>query len=358
MAERFDFVTPRTANPAARDGADDSWETVKPAWLQSFLADGPIDVSVCIANWNCRDMLKTCLESLQDQSPGVRLETIVVDNGSSDGAADMVAREFPEVILIRNPGNAGFARANNQAARRASGRYLFFLNNDTVVPAGALRRLLAYAETHPEVGLIGPRLRDGAGRLQVSYRSRPTLPTFLHRTSLLRWTGVLKGAYQRYRREEFDPNHTRRVQVLMGAAMFLPRDVFFQCGPWHESYVFGGEDLELCARVGREYAVVYLSSVEITHFGRVSTRQHIGFAFTNMVIGFARYLRRDGCSPETLLAYKVIVTMDAPVQLVGKALQYLWRRLRGRRDKARKSLVAMRGFGHFLAKGLLEFWCV
>ena len=90
----------------------------------------------------------------------------------------------------------------------------------------------------------------------------------------------------------------------------------------------------------------------------MSTRQHIGFAFTNMVIGFARYLRRDGCSPETLLAYKVIFTMDAPVQLVGKALQYLWRRLRGRRDKARKSLVAMRGFGHFLAKGLLEFWCV
>jgi GT2 family glycosyltransferase len=356
MPDRFDAMTPRSGYAPAPDSNDDSWETIKPAWLQCILDDGPIEVSVCIANWNCRDVLRACLESLQDQSQGVRLETIVVDNGSNDGAADMVAREFPEVVLIRNPANAGFARANNQAARLARGRYLFFLNNDTVVPAGTVRRLFDYAEAHAEVGLIGPRLRDGGGRLQVSYRSRPTLATFLHRTSLLRWTGLLKGVYRRYRREEFDAEHTRRVEVLLGAALFLPRDVFFECGPWHEEYVFGGEDLELSASVAREHAVVYLPSVEITHYGRMSTRQHIGFAFTNMAIGFVRYLRRDGCPPEHLIAYKVVVTLDAPVQFIGKGLQYLLRRLRGKHEKARKSLLAMRGFGHFLATGLLEFW--
>src|SRR5437879_6321490 len=88
----------------------------RPAWLQSFLDDGPIDVSVCIVNWNCRELLRACLESLHDQPQGITLETIVVDNGSRDGAAEMVAREFPEVVLLRNTGNAGFARANNQAA--------------------------------------------------------------------------------------------------------------------------------------------------------------------------------------------------------------------------------------------------
>src|SRR5205085_2657058 len=75
------------------------------AWLQSFVDEGRIGVSVCIANWNCREMLRGCLESLHDQPQGVRLETIVVDNGSSDGAAEMVARDFPEVVLIRNADN-------------------------------------------------------------------------------------------------------------------------------------------------------------------------------------------------------------------------------------------------------------
>src|SRR5438552_9582651 len=101
----------------------------QPAWVQSITDAGPIDVTVCIANWNCRDLLRACLESLHDQPQGVRLETVVVDNASGDGAAEMVARDFPEVVLVRNARNAGFAAANNQAAARARGRYLLFLNN-------------------------------------------------------------------------------------------------------------------------------------------------------------------------------------------------------------------------------------
>src|SRR5258708_22519146 len=96
----------------------------------------PIDVSVCIANWNCREMLHGCLQSLHDQPQGVHIETIVADNGSTDGAADMVEREFPEVILHRNATNVGFARPNNQTAQHSSGRALVFLDNDTLVPPG------------------------------------------------------------------------------------------------------------------------------------------------------------------------------------------------------------------------------
>jgi GT2 family glycosyltransferase len=286
----------------------------------------------------------------------VRLETIVADNASTDGAADMVAREFPEVILHRNPANLGFARANNQAARYARGRYLFFLNNDTVVPPGALQALVEYADTHPEVGILGPRLRDGEGKPQVSYRRRPTVATLLHRTSLLRWTGLLRRAYRGYRRQDFDPETTRSVEVLMGAAMLLPRQIFVDCGGWDETFTFGGEDLDLSARVGQTHQIVFHPGVEILHYGRVSTRQHIGYASSNMTIGFVRYLRKSGYAWPTLLVYKLAITLDAPLQLVGKGLQCLWRRLRGRPDKAEKSLLAFRGLAHFLGKGLVSFW--
>src|SRR5262249_32249790 len=146
----------------------------RPARAQRTSDGGPIDISVCIANWNCHDYLRACLESLHDFPQGIRVETIVVDNDSADGAADMAAREFPEVVVVRNPENRGFACASNQAADLARGKYLFFLNNDTIVPPGALRRLFEFAEGRPEIGMIGPCLRDAAGILQISFRQRPT----------------------------------------------------------------------------------------------------------------------------------------------------------------------------------------
>ncbi len=327
-----------------------------PAWVQSITDDGPIDVTVCIANWNCRELLRACLESLHDQPQGVRLETVVVDNASADGAAEMVARDFPEVVLVRNARNVGFARANNQAAARARGRYLFFLNNDTAVPAEALRRLVAFADAHPEAGMVGPRLRDPRGRLQISYRRRPTVAALLHRTLLLRWTGLLRRAYRRYRRLDFDPGVQRRVEALMGAAVLMPREVFFACGRWDEDFVFGGEDIDLSLRVNRQREVVYLPDVEVTHHGRVSSRLNVTFADPNVAIGYVQMLRKAGTTRPALWLYKLVVTCDAPVQWLAKWGQYLCRRLRGRHDTAAKSRLAARGLGHFLTRGLLRFW--
>jgi GT2 family glycosyltransferase len=313
---------------------------------------------VCIVNWNCRELLRACLRSLAPRRQGVRLEVIVVDNGSADGAAEMVPRCFPRVRLLCNPANAGFARANNQAAALARGRYLFFLNNDTAVPPGAVRRLLAYARAHPEAGLIGPRLRDGRGRTQTSCRLRPTVGALLHRTCLLRWTGLFRKPYRRYRGRGGDFTTTRPVEVLMGAALFLRRAVFRECGPWDEGYTFGGEDIDLCGRVGRSHAVVYHPDVEVMHHGRASSRQNVGYVYSNTLTGITRALRQNGTSRLALLAYKVVVTLDAPLQWLRHAGQYYWRRLRGRRATAAKSLLVLRGLNHFLTRGLLAFWKV
>jgi GT2 family glycosyltransferase len=313
-------------------------------------------VSVCIVNWNCRALLHACLKSLRPALQKVRLEVIVVDNASTDGAAAMVARCFHRVVLIRNRTNVGFARANNQAARRARGRYLFFLNNDTVVPPGALRRLLDFARQNPEAGLVGPRLRNGQGRIQTSCRGCPTVGALLHRTTVLRWTGLFRRAYRRFRERDTDRETTRPVDVLIGAALLMRRKVFAEVGRWDEKYTFGGEDIDLCARVGKKYAVVYHPDVEITHYGRVSSRNHIGFAHMNTVVGITRFLGKSGSPRAALLLYKVALTCDAPLQWLGYALQYAWRRFGGRRAPAARSLLALRGVHHFLTRGLLALW--
>jgi GT2 family glycosyltransferase len=329
-----------------------------PGWAQSYAVGEPIDITVCIASWNCRELMRNCLRSLLEQPQGVSLEVVVVDNASTDGVDDMIAAEFPEVTLVRNATNAGFSRANNQAARRARGRYLFFLNNDTVIPPGTLAKLVDFADAHPEVGMVGPRLRDGHGQLQISYRRNPSVCALLHRTALFRWTGLLRRAYRHYRRQTFDPQSTRRVPVLMGAAVLIPRAVFDQVDGWDEAYEFGGEDVDLSLRVNRSHPVVYLPSVEITHFGRVSSRLNAEFSEPNVAVGYARFLRAADTHPLALLAYKLAVTADAPVQLVGKYVQGGWRWLHGRRDKARKSLLAARGLRSFLLRHLIRFWQV
>jgi GT2 family glycosyltransferase len=315
-----------------------------------------IDVSVCIANWNCRDLLRRCLLSLLDQHQGVRLEVIVVDNASTDGAPEMVLQEFPQVRLICNSTNLGFSKANNQAAELARGTYLFFLNNDTELPPHALIEFVEYAEANPGIGMVGPRLRSADGEAQISYRKKPTLGALLHRISLLRWTGLFRDSYYRYRRNSFEPEGVRSVEVLMGAAMFLSREVFTSSGRWDERYRFGGEDIDLSTQVSRFGPLVYFSDVEILHYGRVSSRANAGFAAPNVAIGYVHYFRKAGVTPAMLLVYKTLVTIDAPIQLGLKLLQAGVRRLIGRAEKARKSWIAARGIWAFLTRELRQFW--
>jgi len=326
------------------------------SWRQHLADPRPVEVSVCIANWNCCDLLRACLRSLLHQDQGVCLEVIVVDNASSDGAADMVAHEFPEVLLVRNRDNAGFSRANNQAARRAHGRYLFFLNNDTAVPAGTLRQLVDYMHAHPDSAIVGPRLRGSDGRVQCSYRRLPSARTLLHRTWLLRWTGLLRDSYRDYRRIPMDSLEPLPVEMLMGAALLMTRERFGVIGGWDEDFTFGGEDLELCLRAAGQGKIVYFPQAEILHHGRASTRQHLEFSSPHIAVGFAKYLRKSGCTGLGMLAYKTAITLDAPGQLIAKGLQYLYRRLRGRRRDADKSLTVFKATVAFLRHGLPPFW--
>ena len=324
------------------------------AFVESF--DISPEVSVCIVNWNCVGLLRQCLNSLYDQCQGAPFETIVVDNASTDGAAEMVAAEFPQVLLIRNPTNVGFSTGNNQAAKLATGKYLFFLNNDTELSANTLSEFARYAERNPHVGMLGPKLRGANGEYQIAYRKKPTLPAMLHRVTFLRWTGIFRRAYYRYRRDTFEADGIRSVEVLMGAAVFLPRRVFEASGRWDERYRFGGEDLDLSTQVGREHQLVYFSNVEILHYGRVSSRANVSFSAPNVAIGYVHYFRKAGVGRTSLFIYKLFVTIDAPLQISAKLTQWATRMVRGKRVKAGKSLLAAKGIGHFIRNELTRFW--
>lgn len=316
----------------------------------------PPVVSVCIANWNCCELLHGCLLSLFDQDQGVPFEVIVVDNASTDGAMEMVADRFPQVRVIQNDTNRGFSTANNQAAAVARGQYLFFLNNDTLVPEGTLLDFVRFTRDNPTVGMIGPRLRGGDGECQISYRRKPTLGALLHRVSVLRWTGLFRNAYYEYRRNTFNPDGVHAVEVLMGAAVFLPREAFDKSGRWDEAYRFGGEDLDLSTQVGHTRPVVYVGSVEIVHFGRVASRANVSFSTPNVAIGYVHYFRKNGVGKNRLRVYKLLVTLDAPVQGVAKLAQAAVRRVRGDRERAGKSWLAAKGLWHFLTRELVRFW--
>lgn len=314
------------------------------------------DVSVCIVNWNCRELLEKCLDSLYAKPQGVRFEVVVVDNASSDGAAEMVEELYPQVRLIRNDENFGFSRGNNQAASAATGRYLFFLNNDTELAPNTLEEFVRFADHNPGIGMVGPRLRGVDGNYQISYRRKPSLTALLHRISLLRWTGLFRQTYYDYRRDTFEPDGVRPVEVLMGAAVFLPREIFEESGRWDERYRFGGEDLDLSTQVGMSHPVVYFGNVEVMHHGRVSSRANVSFSAPNVAIGYVHYFRKAGVGPTALFIYKLLVTIDAPVQIVSKSCQALYRLLGGRKDKAKKSWLAARGVWHFMTNELYRFW--
>lgn len=316
----------------------------------------PPDLSVCIVNWNGAELLRNCLESLVLAGRHARIEVLVVDNASRDGSAELIEKLFPDVVLVRNSRNLGFARANNQAAQLASGRYLLFLNNDTVVGEYSLRDLVRFLDAHPEVGLVGPRLIGRDGLPQRSYRARPTPSALLHRVTMLRWTGLFRREYEAYRRGEFDPTRTRQVEVLLGAAVCIPRDVFRQHGGWDEGFPFGLEDFDLSARVAATHQVVYYAGADIVHLGKMSSRKNSGFAYTGVEAGYARFLRKHYWSARAVFAYKLLVMADLPFAILSEAIKDLWRRIRHGPAPANEPHSDLRAVLWFATLGQLIFW--
>ena len=270
-------------------------------------------LTVIIVSWNVRDLLMACLRSLQAdlERAGLTADIWVVDNGSTDGTSEAVARDFPTIRLIARRDNPGFAAANNQALRAALDasppRYFWLLNPDTEVLPGATTALIAAMETHPRVGVAGAKLLYPDGTLQHSAFRFPGLvqlafdlfpfPPRLYET----W---LNG---RYPRRLYDGDVPFFVDHPLGAAMMVRRETVEQVGLLDEEYRIYCEEIDWCWRMRRAgWRALCVPTARVVHHAGRSTGQVPVSSFVNLWTSRARlYARHHG--PVTRFLARILV---------------------------------------------------
>lgn len=231
-----------------------------------------LDVSIIIVSWNVHDLLAACLHSVYESKQNVNYEIIVVDNASHDGSADMVAETFPNVVLIRNQVNKGFATACNQGAKQAHGKYLLFLNDDTIVYDHTLTRCLEYYDNHPQIGVLGCSVKNTDGTQQPSVWQLPRLKDQV--VVLLKLHNFFPQLISSYTLKHFDYAKTQSVEQVKGAFFLTGRKVFDVLQGFDEKYFFWFEEVDYCTRVlQKDFTVVYFADAHITHHGGASIKQ-------------------------------------------------------------------------------------
>ena len=229
---------------------------------------------ICIVNWNTRDHLRECLQSLRDTATDLEPQTIVVDNASADGSAAMVAEEFPEVALIANEDNLGFAAANNQALEAATGDLKLVLNPDVVLPPGGVAGLVACMARHPKASAVAPKLVHPDGRVQLSRRSFPDPDVLLYEALLLSKLFPRSPRFGRYRMSWWGYDDERTVDQPMTSALLLRTAALEEVGHFDQRFPLFFNDVDLCRRLwDAGWEVWFTPEVEVIHHVGASTRQ-------------------------------------------------------------------------------------
>jgi GT2 family glycosyltransferase len=277
-------------------------------------------LSIIIVNWNTRQHLLECLESIFTNTTASELEVVVVDNASTDGSAEAVTNLYSQVKLIQSRENTGFARANNLAVGLTTSKYLLLLNPDTLVHPGAIDRLIQYIAEHSDVAAVGPRLVYPDGSRQLSVWRRPTL---------FREWWRLFHLDRLYALSEYPPSRlnfeqARPVDVLHGACLLLRGDVVRSMGLFDEDYFMFSEEIDLCDRLGQAgWKLHWVPQAVITHKGGQSTRQVADAMFIELYRNKTKFFRkRRGQLAATF--YKLILLQAALARyLTGQTLRLL-----------------------------------
>jgi hypothetical protein len=270
-----------------------------------------MNLSVIIVNWNTKDLLCQCIDSLTLTLKKINAEVFVVDNGSTDGSVGAVREKFPGVRLIENPVNLGFAKANNQALSDSRGIYVLLLNPDTQVKDEAIPRMLSFMNAHPKAGLVGGQLLNADGSKQNSIANFPSLATELFNKSLLRWLFP----------EKFPGKETYyaapvEVDSVIGACMLARRETAEQVGLLDEGYFLFLEETDWCYRMKKAgWKIYHIPQAEILHFQGKSAEAEKGKARIEYYRSRYHYFRKNrGVFQSSVLSIGLIIKLS--VELV------------------------------------------
>lgn len=235
-----------------------------------------ITLSIIILNYKTNNLLRLALKNLHALKIPFAHEIIVVDNNSQDGSVEMVRELYPQVKLIANPRNTGHAHGNNLAVRQARGTYLLIMNSDIIFSvASDIERIIEYMNTHPEVGIIGPQLRNGDGSIQNScFRPYSNFTPLYRRTPLGNYAFAQQDL-DRHLMTDFTHDEMREVDWLLGACLFVRKAVIDQIGSFNDQFFLYFADFELCDRIRHHgYKVLYFPDVNIVHYHRRESAQN------------------------------------------------------------------------------------
>jgi GT2 family glycosyltransferase len=249
------------------------------------------DLSIIVVSWNTSNLLNSCLRSIYETASELNPQILVVDNASADDSVAMVQQHFPQVHLIKNQQNVGFARANNQAIERSLGRYVLLLNSDTEVKPEALSSLLSFMDAHPQVGAAGSRLLNADGSLQPSCHPMMTPWREFWRLSFL------EKVYRRatYDMAHWDPDTPREVEVIKGACLMLRRETLDQVGLLDSRYFMYTEEMDLCYRIGQAgWKLYWVPEAQVIHYGEGSTRQMAEEMYVQLYRSKVQFHRKTG----------------------------------------------------------------
>lgn len=259
-------------------------------------------VSILIVNYNVKEKLEQCLCSVRIASQNIASEVFVVDNNSTDDSCEMVRRQFPEVKLIENKENVGFAKANNQAIQSASGEYVFLLNPDTEVQADMLEKTLAFMDQHPDGGGLGVAMYDGNGAyLPESKRGIPTPWTAFCKLFGLSSLFPTSDFFNHYYQGALSNNEVHEIEILAGACMLLRKSVLDRVGLLDEEYFLYGEDIDISYRIIQAgYKNYYFPFTHITHYKGLSTQkkyeESLRAFYSSMLIFVERHFSPHYCT--------------------------------------------------------------
>lgn len=227
-------------------------------------------LSIIIVNYNHKYFPRLAVEALEKSKVDFPYEILVIDNNSHDEESlSFLERAHHEkrIILIKSPHNLGFGKGNNLGAKHSKGKFLFFHNPDVTVKEDSLGKMVDYLEKHPDIGILGPKLVYSSGKVQESCRRNMKLWDLVLKRTFLGKLFPFRNRVKKYLMGDFNHDKIQDVDLITGAAIVMPRDVFNDIGGFDPRYFLFMEDFDLCRMVKRAgYRVVYFPEAEMTHY--------------------------------------------------------------------------------------------